>query len=162
MNCPECDGTMVHEKRDMPYSYKGDVTMITGVEGNYCSDCDEVVLDLEESRRVSAAMLAFNKHVNAGILPPEYITNVRKKLGINRREAGVVFGGGPNAFSRYESGRTNPSTPLVLMLKLLDKYPELWVEVKGTALTDDEEGLRDTRVPEQPVEAEFERERRYA
>lgn len=156
MNCPECDGTMVHEKRDMPYSYKGDVTLITGVEGDYCIDCDEVVLDLTESRRVSAAMLAFNKHVNAGIVPPEYITAVRRKLQINRREAGEIFGGGPNAFSRYESGKTNPSTPLVMMLKLLDNHPELWDEVKGDKLDEVTGGMKDTRPPEPPVEAEFE------
>ena len=155
MNCPECDAGMVHDKRDMQYAYKGDLTVITSVEGDYCLDCDEVVLDLAESRRVSAAMLAFNKHVNAGIVPPEYITAVRKKLQINRREAGEIFGGGPNAFSRYESGKTNPSIPLVMLLKLLDRHPYLWDEVKNAKVSDDTEALKDTRAPEPPVEAEF-------
>lgn len=157
MNCPECDGKMVRDKRDMPYSYKDDVTVITGVEGDYCTDCDEVVLSLDESRRVSAAMLAFNKHVNAGIVPPEYITAVRRKLQINRREAGEIFGGGPNAFSRYESGRTNPSVPLVMMLRLLDNHPDLWEEVKASKGEGDSEALKSTRPPEPPVEAELPR-----
>jgi HTH-type transcriptional regulator/antitoxin MqsA len=154
MNCPECDGGMVHAKRDMQYAYKGDLTVITGVEGEYCSECDEVVLSLEESRRVSAAMLAFNKHVNTGIVAPEYITAVRKKLQINRREAGEIFGGGPNAFSRYENGTTNPSVPLVMILKILDKHPEIWNEVKGNMTAGDTAALKHTRQPELPVEAE--------
>lgn len=163
MTCPECDGGTVHEKRDMPYSYKGNVTVITGVEGDYCVDCDEVVLDLVESRRVSAAMLAFNKRVNAGIVPPEYITAVRKKLGVNRREAGEIFGGGPNAFSRYETGKTNPSIPLVMMLKLLDRHPDLWDEVRGAQTIENTGALKDTRPPDPPVEAEVEVPRvRYA
>lgn len=137
MNCPECDGRMVHDKRDMQYAYKGEVTVIAGVEGEYCCDCDELVLSLDESRRVSAAMMAFNKRVNAALVAPEYITAVRKKLKINRREAGEIFGGGPNAFSRYESGKTNPSIPLVMMLKILDRHPHLWEEVKGSTHPND-------------------------
>lgn len=161
MSCLECEGSTVHEKRNMPYSYKGDNTLIVAVEGDYCVDCGEVVLDLAESRRVSAAMLEFNKRVNAGIVPPEYITAVRSKLGVNRREAGEIFGGGPNAFSRYESGKTNPSIPLVMMLKLLDKHPDLWDEVKNAKAGDDVEELKNIGAIESPV-AEMPAKYRYA
>jgi HTH-type transcriptional regulator/antitoxin MqsA len=46
-------------------------------------------------------MQAFNKQVNAAIVDPVFIANVRKKLNLGQKEAADIFGGGINAFSRY-------------------------------------------------------------
>ncbi|MDP3439225.1 MAG: type II toxin-antitoxin system MqsA family antitoxin [Azonexus sp.] len=35
-----------------------------------------------------------------------------------------MFGGGVNAFSRYENGKTKPPLALVTLLKLRDRHPE--------------------------------------
>jgi HTH-type transcriptional regulator/antitoxin MqsA len=55
---------------------------------------------------------------------------VRKKLGIDQREAAEILGGGVNAFSRYETGKTKPPPALVKLLKVLDRHPDLLEEVK--------------------------------
>lgn len=34
-------------------------------------------------------------------MDPRFITNVRKKLALDQREAAEIFGGGVNAFLRY-------------------------------------------------------------
>lgn len=75
--------------------------------------CGEAVLDASESVRVSTAMLGFNSQVNASIVDPNFITNVRKKLALDQRKAAEIFGGGVNAFSRYENGKTKPPLALV-------------------------------------------------
>ncbi|SOY84170.1 putative DNA-binding transcriptional regulator (fragment) [Cupriavidus taiwanensis] len=77
------------------------------------------------------AMLAFNKQVNAKYLDPTFITEVRKKLRLDQREAAEIFGGGVNAFSRYETGRTMPPLALIKLLKVLDRHPELLAEVRA-------------------------------
>ncbi|HEX9174301.1 MAG TPA: type II toxin-antitoxin system MqsA family antitoxin, partial [Telluria sp.] len=41
-----------------------------------------------------------------------------------------LFGGGVNAFSRYETGTTKPPLALVKLLKLLDRHPDLLAEVR--------------------------------
>jgi HTH-type transcriptional regulator/antitoxin MqsA len=46
-------------------------------------------------------------------------------------EAADIFGGGANAFSRYENGKTKPSLALVKLLELLDRHPELLEEVRA-------------------------------
>jgi len=126
MKCPNCAAAkLVHDTRDMPYTYKGESTMIPAVSGDFCSACGEVVLDLAESTRTSAAMLEFNKQVNAAIVDPAFITQVRKKLALDQREAAEIFGGGVNAFSRYENGKTKPPLALVKLLKVLDRHPDL-------------------------------------
>jgi HTH-type transcriptional regulator/antitoxin MqsA len=76
-------------------------------------------------------MQAFNKQVNAAIVDPGFIADVRKKLDLGQREAAQLFGGGVNAFSRYETGKTRPPLALVKLLKLLDRHPELLSEVRA-------------------------------
>lgn len=131
MKCPSCGAAeLVHDTRDLPYTYKNESTTLAAVTGGFCPACGESVLDADESARVSAAMLEFNKQVNASMVDPNFIANVRKKLALDQREAAEIFGGGVNAFSRYENGKTKPPLALVKLLKVLDRHPELLIEVR--------------------------------
>lgn len=131
MKCPICaEAELVNDTRDIPYTYKGESTVIPGVTGDFCPACGESILDAAESARTSVMMLDFNKQVNASIVDPEFIVNVRKKLALDQREAAEIFGGGVNAFSRYENGKTKPSLALVKLLKVLERHPDLLAEVR--------------------------------
>jgi HTH-type transcriptional regulator/antitoxin MqsA len=132
MKCPTCGAaTLVSDIRDVSYIYKGESTTLPQVTGDFCTACDEFILNAAESRRTMKLMLAFNKQVNASIVDPEFIVSVRKKLDLDQREAGEIFGGGVNAFSRYENGKTKPSLALVKLLKVLDRHPDLLAEVRA-------------------------------
>lgn len=132
MKCPACGmAELVTDIRDLPYTYKNESTIIPDVEGDFCSACGEVVLGANESARVSAAMLDFNKQVNAAIVDPNFIVKIRKKLALDQQEASRLFGGGINAFSRYETGKTKPPLALVRLFQLLDRHPDLLVEIKA-------------------------------
>lgn len=131
MKCPVCGaGELVHDTRDMPYTYKGEATTIPAVTGDFCPSCSEVVLDMAEAERFGVAVRDFNKQVNASIVDPAFIAGVRKKLALDQREAAEIFGGGVNAFSRYETGRTKPPLALVKLLKVLERHPDLLSEVR--------------------------------
>jgi len=131
MKCPVCDAAeLIHDTRDLSHTYKGETTVIAAVTGNFCPACAESVLDAAESNRVMREMRAFSKQINAGIVDPSFITNVRKKLDLDQREAAEIFGGGINAFSRYENGKTKPPLALVKLFKLLDRHPDLLNEVR--------------------------------
>lgn len=133
MRCPICPAVeLERHTRDLPYIYKGETTTIPAVVGDYCPACGESVLDADESARVSAAMLAFNREVNASIVDPAFIASVRKKLALDQREAAEIFGGGINAFSRYENGKTKPPLALIKLFKVLNRHPELLDEIRGT------------------------------
>ena len=132
MKCPICDkAKLMHDTRDLPYTYKGESTVIPGVTGDFCPACGEAILDAVESARSSALMLEFNKQVNASIVDPEFIARVRKRLALDQREAAEIFGGGVNAFSRYENGKTKPPLALVKLLKVLEQHPELLDEIRA-------------------------------
>lgn len=131
MECPICRAAeLIHDTRDLPYTYKGETISIPAVTGDFCPACSESILDAAESDRVMQEMRAFSKQVNAAIVDPKFIVQVRKKLRIDQREAGEIFGGGVNAFSRYENGKTKPPLALVKLLKVLDRHPDLLKEVR--------------------------------
>jgi len=132
MKCPACGAAeLIHDTRDLPYTYKGETTVISAVTGDFCPVCGEAVLAMHESARTSELMLQFNKQVNASIVDPNFIAGVRKKLHLDQREAAEIFGGGVNAFSRYENGKTKPPLSLIKLLKLLDRHPDLLNEVRA-------------------------------
>ncbi len=133
MKCPSCGAAkLVHDTRDVPYTYKGEATILPQVAGDFCPACDEYILDAAESRRTMQLMLAFTKQVNASLVDPDFIVSVRKKLDLDQREAAEIFGGGVNAFSRYENGKTKPPLALVKLLKVLDRHPDLLDEVRAS------------------------------
>jgi len=131
MKCPICGAAgLIQDTRDLPYTYKGECTTIPAVTGEFCPACAESVLEDAESERVMREMGVFSRQVNAAIVDPDFIAKVRKKLSLDQREAADIFGGGVNAFSRYENGKTKPPLALVKLLKLLDRHPDLLEEVK--------------------------------
>ncbi len=132
MKCPVCGAAeLIHDTRDMPYTYKGETTTLVAVTADFCPACDESITDMAETERVMRAMQTFNKQVNAAIVDPGFIVSVRKKLDLGQREAAEIFGGGINAFSRYESGKTKPPLALVKLLMVLERHPELLAEVRA-------------------------------
>ena len=53
------------------------------------------------------------------------------KLRLDQQEAAELFGGGANAFSRYETCKTKPALALVKLFKVLDRHPDLLAEVRA-------------------------------
>ena len=132
MKCPVCgDAELIHDTRDLPYTYKGETKTIPAVTGDHCPACSEVILDREHGDRNSEWVGIFQRQVNAAFVSPSFITDIRKKLDPDQREAAEIFGGGVNAFSRYETGKTKPPLALVKLLKVLDKHPELLAEIRA-------------------------------
>lgn len=133
MKCPVCGAVeLIHDTRDISYAYKGESTMIPAVTGEFCPACGEVVLNREHGDRYSEMIGVFQRQVNSAFVDPGYITQVRRKLDLDQRQAAELFGGGVNAFSRYENGKTKPPLALVKLFKLLDRHPDLLDELRAT------------------------------
>ncbi|WP_312291388.1 type II TA system antitoxin MqsA family protein [Stutzerimonas nitrititolerans] len=131
MKCPVCGGAeLVHDTRSLPFTYKGQTTEIADVTADWCDACDESLTGPAESERVMRAMNEFRQQVNAQDGNQELIRSVRKQLRLSQREAAELFGGGPNAFSRYERGSTEAPQPLVQLFKILGRHPELIDELR--------------------------------
>jgi HTH-type transcriptional regulator/antitoxin MqsA len=129
--CPVCGVcALTRAVRDQSYTYKGRETIIEAVEADWCEACGESLTGPGETEKVMVAMRAFQRQVNADLVSPDFVRTVRSKFGLDQREASIIFGGGVNAFSRYETGKTRPPVAMVKLLKLLDSHPELISEVR--------------------------------
>jgi HTH-type transcriptional regulator / antitoxin MqsA len=129
--CAVCGkGELVQETKSMPYTYKGQQTRLEGIAGLWCQSCGEVFLKGDEIDLYMEAAGEFKKQVNAGLVDPVFIARVRKKLGMDQRQAARYFGGGVNAFSMYETGKATPPVALVRFFQMLDRHPELVNEIK--------------------------------
>ena len=134
MKCENCGAAkLIHDVRDIHYTYKGETTILPHVEGDFCPACDEAELGPEESRRTIDLMLAFNKQINSAAVDPQFIVAVRKKLALDQRQAAEIFGGGVNAFSRYENGGALPVAAVTTLFSLLERHPELVSEARAMA-----------------------------
>lgn len=48
MKCPVCGAAkLIHDTRDLPYTYKGETTLIAAVTGDFCPSCSEAILPLD-------------------------------------------------------------------------------------------------------------------
>ena len=66
MKCPCCGAAeLIHDTRDIPYTYKGETTVIPVVTGEFCPACGELVLNREHGDRYSEMVGLFQGQVNA-------------------------------------------------------------------------------------------------
>lgn len=68
---------------------------------------------------------------NEGVLAPDEIRRIREGLGLTQVEAGELLGGGPRAFTKYESGTIRPSASVANLLRLLESNPHALRTLSG-------------------------------
>jgi HTH-type transcriptional regulator/antitoxin MqsA len=121
--CPVC-GEMAaqYEKRKTAYSYKG-CSFDIMQPALWCNACGEGVISPEQNKATAFEIQEQRARID-GLLTPVEIAKIRKHLNLNQKDASHIFGGGINAFNRYERGVNPIPKPLSMLLLLLDKHPE--------------------------------------
>ena len=65
MKCPACGAAeLIQDTRNVAYAYKGEATEIPRVEGDYCPECGEIVLNQVHGDRYSHLIGKFQQQVN--------------------------------------------------------------------------------------------------
>ncbi len=120
--CPETGAPMKRDVRPLTLTYKGESVTID-MPGWYCDSSGES-LHSGKDMKVSDQALNRLKAAAEGLLSPEEIYRIRKKLRLSQTAAGVTIGGGPRAFQKYEKGVLLPSRAISSALMLLDHDPK--------------------------------------
>ncbi|MCC2681879.1 MAG: transcriptional regulator, family [Nitrosospira multiformis] len=126
-------GELVRDTRDVPFTYKGQKTFIENIQGQYCSNCGRGFFGPNDDPddKLMSGMDAFKELVDAMVQEQAvFVAKTRQKLSLDQRQAGEIFGGGVNAFSRYESGKVRTPMSVMQLLTLLDRHPELLEEIR--------------------------------
>lgn len=133
MDCALCGkGQLVRDTRDIPYTYKGQKTVIKNIRGEYCNRCSHGYYGPgDDGQKVMDEAGRWQQDVDA-ILQEQaiFVAKTRQKLDLDQRQAGEIFGGGVNAFSRYETGKVRTPVSVMQLLTLLDRHPELLEEIR--------------------------------
>jgi HTH-type transcriptional regulator/antitoxin MqsA len=119
---PETGALLHRDIRPMTLAYKGH-SITVDMPGWYGETSEESIHDGEDMK-VSDRALNRLKARGEGLLEPEEIRRIRKKLGLSQTAAGKVIGGGPRAFHKYEAGDLLPSRAISSALVLLDRDPQ--------------------------------------
>jgi len=119
--CPETGQPMFRDIRPMTISYKGHTTTFD-MPGWYCDASDESIHSGEDMKTSDRALNRLKAKVE-GLLEPEAVRRIRKRLHLTQKDAGRLIGGGPNAFQKYESGEVVVSHAVMSALLLLEEYP---------------------------------------
>ena len=127
--CPKTGAPMHRDTRPMTLTYKGE-SITFNMPGWYCDASDETV-HTGHDMKVSDRTLNLLKARTDGLLEPEEVRRIRKKLAISQTEAGQMIGGGPRAFQKYESGDLLPSRAISSALVLLDHDPKALAVLKN-------------------------------
>ena len=118
---PETGALLHRDVRPLTLTYKGE-SMTVDMPGWY-GDHPEEGVHTGDDMKVSDRALNRLKARAEGLLEPEDIRRIRKKLGLTQQAAGELIGGGPRAFQRYEAGDLLPSRAISSALMLLDANP---------------------------------------
>jgi HTH-type transcriptional regulator/antitoxin MqsA len=120
--CPATGAPMYRAVRPLTLTYKGE-SMTVDMPGWYCDQSNESI-HTGDDMKVSDRALNRLKARAEGLLAPEEIRRIRKKLGLTQEVAGELIGGGPRAFQKYEIGELVPSRAISSALVLLDHDPK--------------------------------------
>ena len=128
--CPICgENSLDRAIKRVSYEYKLH-TFYIDQPGEWCSSCGEGILYPDDHKAVQVEIQE-QKSLIDGLLTPSAIQKIRESLKLTQKQAGQLFGGGINAFNRYETGVNPVPRPLSLLLILLEKHPKQLAELKN-------------------------------
>jgi putative zinc finger/helix-turn-helix YgiT family protein len=123
MKCPICGSSATAIKETKKAKYRGE-TVEVATELFRCDDCKErFVTPTQMGMHVRAVKNEVRK--KEGMLPPERIVEIRKKLCLTQSELENVLGTGPKMAVRWESGKVIQSRGHDNMLRLLERDPSI-------------------------------------
>ena len=143
VSCGAPNGMHPFSNRRELIDYKHMLRQVDGLEGWECQACGEIEFDAASAERYASASDRLLEDCRQFMASE--MKRIRRKLHLSQKEAvKLLSGGGHNAFSRYERGEVAPPQPLFMLMRLLDRHPQLMAEVHALSAqpappaTDDE------------------------
>jgi len=107
--------------------YKGNELQIP-LEYSVCNGCGREFVPKPQILRGEIALRNAKKKVD-GLLSSEEISRARATLSISQEQASKVFGGGKNAFSKYERGEVSQSVAMDKLIRVCLKHHHVFREL---------------------------------
>jgi len=132
--CKKCqDGDMVLKTENEELHYRGK-PLVVPLAYHECDSCGFDIVSHELMVKRNAIVKEAKRKAD-GLYSPEEIAAARDRLELTQAEAAELFGGGRNAFSKYERGEVTQSLALDILMKILVKHPIIYNNLKGETWT---------------------------
>ncbi|GGY10223.1 hypothetical protein GCM10007160_41780 [Litchfieldella qijiaojingensis] len=129
-HCKLCGSQDIRQYTEVePVRYKETVLQVP-MDYSVCAECGREFVATEQIRRNDAAARDA-KRTHDGLLTGSEIVRLRSGLKLNQEMAALLFGGGRNAFSKYERGEVTQSASMDRLLRLCYRHPELVDDLKA-------------------------------
>ena len=123
MLCPSCEeGKLAAAVYSDTFQYNGDPIQVGNLECYRCANCGEATFAPEQIRR-NNARVADAKREADGLLTAAEIRQAREILQLSQHDAAIMFGGGQNAFSKYERGEVVQSASMDKLIRVALQFP---------------------------------------
>lgn len=128
MKCLMCNSEqLVSKTENEEISYKGRHLSVP-MAFTLCECCGYEFVPAEQIKINDKEVIAA-KRLADGLLTPDGVLKIRESLGLTQAQAAEIFGGGRNAFSKYERGEVAQSGAMDKLLRLIYKHPSLCEEL---------------------------------
>lgn len=122
-------------------SYKGK-TLPISMKYSVCNDCEREFISKQQILKNDSRVRDAKKRID-GLLTSTEIADARKSLGLTQEQASLVFGGGKNAFSKYERAKVSQSVAMDKLIRICLQHQSIFnellvisgIEVATTQLT---------------------------
>lgn len=119
--CPSCDSkaSVVRERREMTFGRRH---VVVDDERMICSDCRESFYSPEQLEAVERRA-AEQIRRDEGLLMPDEIRAIRRRLSLTQAEFEQLLGVGPKTVVRWERGSVCQNASADRLMRLVDAYP---------------------------------------
>jgi len=127
-NCKLCQSVNIADFVEVePIVYKGSELQVS-IAYSVCSDCKREFISKSQILQNEAAFRTAKKEFD-GLLSAKEIVRARKELSLTQEQASRVFGGGRNAFSKYERGEVSQSVAMDKLIRVCLNHRDVFQEL---------------------------------
>lgn len=120
--CPICGEGNLHAQTRQQVVERNSRKLNVTLSFSVCDTCQCEQASPDQLKQNKRAMIAARKMAD-GLLSGNEVRKLRDKLGLKQAQAAKVFGGGPVAFSKYESDDTAQSEAMDNLLRVAEAEP---------------------------------------
>ena len=131
--CPFCDSSDFDElNRRQVFTYKNKKIAPISAAYSKCSGCGFEVVSPEQMKD-NWLKIVDKYRQQEDLLTSYEIRSIRELYDLSQVEASRIFGGGPNSFSKYESGKVIQSVAMDRLLRCVQANPDFFECLTGVS-----------------------------
>jgi HTH-type transcriptional regulator / antitoxin MqsA len=130
--CPTCGSPLAEKRGTLRLPVNGEEIAVRSAAYLGCRKCGEVVLRLQDSKRLGEDAIAVYRRKHR-LLSADEIRALRRRFGLKQADLARLLRLGANTISRWESGRNVQTGAMDMLLRLIRDLPGSIAYLRGHA-----------------------------